>query len=101
MPVIVLAACLLPGTTWPLWAQAVSPSQTIPPAASAPAGGTSPQQAPQTPAAVRPPGYNDAQKLPAQPTVEAAPHATTDSLRAWEGLEVEAVEFKGVDSSRL
>ena len=100
VPAIVLAACLLPGTAELLLAQAVPSSQTTPSAASTPAGGA-PQQTAPAPPAVRPPGYNDSQKLPAQPTVEAAPNATTASLRAWEGLEVEAIEFRGVDSSRL
>ncbi|HTW45095.1 MAG TPA: POTRA domain-containing protein [Acidobacteriaceae bacterium] len=37
---------------------------------------------------------------PERPAV-ATKQAATDSLRAWEGLEVVAVEFKGVDRSRL
>jgi outer membrane protein assembly factor BamA len=41
------------------------------------------------------------QKLSPERPAVATTHATTDSLRAWEGLKVAAVEFKGVDSSRL
>jgi outer membrane protein insertion porin family len=35
------------------------------------------------------------------PRVEQPSHAATDSLRAWRGLQVEAIDFQGVDRSRL
>jgi len=59
---------------------------------------SSPSQA--APAA-RVPGYNDSHNLSAESAVATSPHAATDSLRAWEGLEVDAVEFAGVDRGRL
>jgi outer membrane protein insertion porin family len=59
--------------------------------------GQSSSQAP--PVATKPPGYNDV--APPAPKVEQPSHATTDSLRAWAGLQVEAVKFQGVDRSRL
>ncbi|HEX5235147.1 MAG TPA: POTRA domain-containing protein [Silvibacterium sp.] len=68
-----------------------------------PATSTTPQagrDAQQQPTAARVPGYNDANRMTAQPA-GVTPHAATDNLRAWEGLRVEAVEFKGVDRSRL
>jgi outer membrane protein assembly factor BamA len=49
----------------------------------------------------RAPGYNDAHTLSAKPAVDESTHATTKNLRAWEGLQVAAVEFRGVDRLRL
>ncbi len=46
------------------------------------------------------PGASDIQNLSAKPTAPI-PNAATDSLRAWKGLEVESVEFRGVDRARL
>jgi len=41
------------------------------------------------------------QELSAERPAVTTQHASTDSLRAWEGLQVVAVEFKGVDRARL
>ncbi|MGC2163729.1 MAG: POTRA domain-containing protein [Silvibacterium sp.] len=49
----------------------------------------------------RVPGYNDAHKLSAEPGAETSSHAATENLRAWEGLQIEAVEFQGVERARL
>lgn len=43
----------------------------------------------------------DTQRLSAERPAVTTAHATTDSLRAWEGLEVVAVQFRGVDRARL
>lgn len=57
------------------------------------------RQAP--PQGERAPGYSMTQKLSMQPPPTATPEAATESLRAWEGLQVEAVEFEGVSRERL
>ena len=57
------------------------------------------QQTP--PQADRAPGYSVTQKLTPQAPAAVAPQAATTNLRAWEGLEVSAVQFEGVDVSRL
>ena len=84
-----------------------------------PAGGTAPTgspptgSAPATPPAMpstqqsmpaqgaRANGYAETQKLSPGPAAGNSPHAATDSLRVWEGLQIAAVEFEGVDRSRL
>lgn len=53
------------------------------------------------PQAARAPGYSVAHKLSPQAPPVGTREATTASLRAWEGLRVVAVEFDGVDRSRL
>jgi outer membrane protein insertion porin family len=51
------------------------------------------------PPATKAPGYAEA---PVQaPKIQQPSHAATDSLRAWIGLEIQAVEFQGVDRARL
>jgi outer membrane protein insertion porin family len=96
---------LLLGSPAPLRAQAagqIDPSAAGTPTAPA-AGAQSLPSAPSAdqPSALRVPSYDQAEKLSPQPKVEATPQATTDSLRAWEGLEVEAIEFAGVDRAKL
>ncbi len=72
---------------------------------SAPASGETPlqtlgQSGSQTaPSAAKAPGYQES--LQKAPKIEQPSHATTESLRAWVGLQVEAIEFEGVDRSRL
>jgi outer membrane protein assembly factor BamA len=51
------------------------------------------------PAATKPPGYDEAQQTGHK--VQMPSSAATGSLRAWAGLEVEAIDFQGVDRSRL
>ncbi len=46
-------------------------------------------------------GYDDGPNLSADPAADTSADAATDSVRAWEGLEIAAVEFEGVDRSRL
>jgi outer membrane protein assembly factor BamA len=53
------------------------------------------------PEGTRVPGYDDSKKLNAQSGKTAVPLAATNSLRAWEGLQIESIEFEGVDRSRL
>jgi outer membrane protein insertion porin family len=75
-----------------------APTQTGSPASASPAApaGSATDQA--VPGAARAPSY--AQTQPA-PHVQQAAHATTDSLRAWTGLVVEAIQFEGVQRARL
>jgi outer membrane protein insertion porin family len=47
------------------------------------------------------PPVESAQTLSAESPAVTTKNAATDSLRAWEGLDVVAVEFKGVDRARL
>jgi outer membrane protein insertion porin family len=92
-----------------LRAQAMNSAAGNPPATptNAPATSAGPQtgspQAGQNapPQAARAAGYDETQTLSAQAPVDTSSHAATNSLRAWEGLEVEAVEFAGVDRSRI
>ena len=51
--------------------------------------------------ALRVPGYDEEENLSPEPAADTSSSAATDSLRAWEGLEIKAVEFEGVDRSRL
>jgi outer membrane protein insertion porin family len=56
---------------------------------------------PATPgSAARTPGYGEGQQISAT-SATGTPRAATDNLRAWEGLEIDAVEFEGVERSRL
>lgn len=88
----------------PLLMQAqVAPADNLP-TQTPPVPQTSPvpqanQKAP--PQAVRAPGYSTTQKLTPQAPEAVTPEAATPNLRAWEGLKVSAVEFEGVDRSRL
>ncbi|MGB7190817.1 MAG: POTRA domain-containing protein [Acidobacteriaceae bacterium] len=69
-----------------------------------PGTGATPVPQPQrnvSPQGQRAPGYSVTRKLSTQPPPTAMPEAATESLRAWEGLQVEAVEFEGVDRARL
>ena len=49
----------------------------------------------------RAPGYSETKAVSPQPKVQVEPRAATDSLRTWEGLRIEAVEFEGVSRERL
>ena len=81
--------------------------QTEPPTPAGTAGGSvagaSQSSSQTTPAPAEPPSAAPAYAgtQPPAPKVEPSPHATTDSLRAWAGLEVEAIEFQGVQRARL
>ena len=46
-------------------------------------------------------GSDDGPNLSAEPAADTSADAATDSLRAWEGLEIAGVEFEGVDRVRL
>ncbi len=94
----------------PMLLRAQTAGQIDPTAPAPPPGvpSTSPDTIPNTnsdqpspPTGLRVPSYDQAEKLPPQPTVEATPHASNDSLRAWEGLEVEKIEFVGVERAKL
>jgi outer membrane protein assembly factor BamA len=71
--------------------------------------GNAPTQTPPVPQAqqksppqgARVPGYSVGDKLTPQALAIATPAAATANLRAMEGLQVNAVEFEGVDRSRL
>jgi outer membrane protein insertion porin family len=52
-----------------------------------------------TPSPTKAPGYEESAHK--APKVEQPAQATTENLRAWIGLQVEAVDFKGVDRARL
>jgi outer membrane protein insertion porin family len=101
-----VALFLLLGSAAPLRAQAagqIDPS-TAGTSATPAVGAESLPPAPsavQPPAGLRVPSYDQVETLSPQPKVEATPQATTDSLRAWEGLEVESIEFAGVDRAKL
>jgi outer membrane protein insertion porin family len=95
-----LACALLP---WllvaPAWPQTVGPISSTPsPGTTGPQTG---QQQVTTPAGARAPGYAASQTLSAERPPTSSTTAATPSLRAWEGLTVEAVEFRGVDRTRL
>jgi outer membrane protein assembly factor BamA len=72
-------------------------------------GSASPQRTPQSnsgqnevPQAARAPGYTSANKTSAsQPAGAVSANVATDSLRNWEGLQIDAVRFEGVDQARL
>lgn len=54
------------------------------------------------PQGARTPGYDETREISAQQPAEAvSKRAATDNLRAWEGLQIETVEFEGVDRARL
>jgi outer membrane protein insertion porin family len=73
-----------------------------PPTNGGPATGAAPQAGGATPATgARAPGYDDGQGTSTQPAEAATDNAATQSLRAWEGLQIATVEFAGVDQSRL
>jgi hypothetical protein len=74
-------------------------AQVNAPVGAAPSFPESQQKAP--PQAARAPGYSVTHKLTAQPPPSATSEAATGNLRAWEGLEIAAVEFQGVSSERL
>src|SRR6185312_12395804 len=89
---------LLISLTSPLLMQAqVAPAGTLP--TQTPPVPQANQKAP--PQAERAPGYSTTQKLTPQAPEAVTPEAATPNLRAWEGLEVSAVQFEGVDRSRL
>ncbi|HET8637481.1 MAG TPA: POTRA domain-containing protein, partial [Acidobacteriaceae bacterium] len=75
-------------------------AQVNTPAGNAPAVPQTQQSAPPAQGA-RAPGYSVTRKLTAQPPPSATSEAATGNLRAWEGLQIEAVEFEGVSSERL
>ena len=78
-----------------LWAQAKAPAGKAP---------SLPQPQQKAPAqAERAPGYvtTNQNNLTAQPPPSATSETATGNLRAWEGLQIEAVEFEGVSSERL
>ncbi|MGH9585822.1 MAG: POTRA domain-containing protein [Acidobacteriaceae bacterium] len=80
-----------------------------PAAAQSTSAGNAPTQTPPVPPArqkappqaARVPGYGATHELTPKAPAVATQEATTTKLRAWEGLEVSAVEFEGVDRSRL
>jgi outer membrane protein insertion porin family len=88
-----------------LRAQTANPSaaQTANPSTDSVSGPVPARQPGQTPpaTAARTPGYNEGQEISAQQPTAVAGHGTADSLRGWEGLQVDAVEFVGVDRTRL
>lgn len=103
----ILACLLMLGLAPRLRAQVVNtPTGNAPSASqagqpSSQTGHATPQAAQSaSPSAARAPGYEESPKLSAEATTGTS-RAATNSLRAWEGLQVDAVEFKGVSSSRL
>lgn len=95
-----LLALILP--TLPLIAPRSALAQANPP-------GNAPVQSPPVPQgkreappqAEKAPGYGVTQELTSQAPAAVTPQAATPNLRAWEGLEISAVQFEGVDRSRL
>lgn len=88
--VLILGTVFAPSGLW---------AQVNPPAGNAPSVPQSQRKAP--PEGTRAPGYSVTQKLTAQPPPSATPQTATGNLRAWEGLEIQSVEFLGVTGSRL
>ena len=82
-----------------LFAPAGMRAQNANPPSSGAAAGNSQGQPPAVGA--RAPGYDEGQQMSAQPAEAATAHAATNNLRAWEGLQIDAVEFTGVERARL
>lgn len=76
-----------------------TPSTSSPTAPAAGSSASSRDTDQSVPGAARAPSY--AQTQPPAPKVEVAAHSATGSLRAWAGLEVEAIQFEGVQRARL
>jgi outer membrane protein assembly factor BamA len=85
----------------PLLGQATSPPSSTPaPATESPLQMTGQSGGQTAPSAHKAPDY-DAAAAAAAPRVEQPSGAATDSLRAWTGLQVEAIDFQGINRSRL
>ena len=97
--VLAVSFLLAGGVT--LFAQSSTAPTSAP--ASAPSGSVPVQSINQgsqvAPSPTKAPGYQEA--TPKAPKIEQPSHAATANLRAWVGLQIEAVDFIGVDRSRL
>lgn len=88
-----MIACLL-------WSFAFVPNilaQVVQPTSPAPV----PQTRQQTPQTTPVPSYSGTHRLSSHPPAGAVSRAATKNMRAWEGLRIKAVEFKGVERARL